>query len=257
LLTTFLFTVSVAGSQESKQGNDQRLVIEGGIFLPNATLYDDIAIRQNPMGDSWTSSDNGTVSFSSAGLMLGARWKWQNSATGWGVSIGMRTKAIYNEIAGNYAQNTDYFYLRYYSSDVDRSTKFARIKDIGEVLLILSVPIEGHYTFLHRNVFDAFITLGADIGYVFLRDMDINFRNAEMQQYESMVRKALEHKTDDFYGSTYGALGVAVGASRNLVFELCLPGFLLSKKYFELGTASYFTTVRFSLQIPIVKSQQP
>ncbi len=254
LTISLLLGWALIQGQDVSPTREHHIVLETGLVLPNANLYDDIAIRQNPLSDSWSSYNDGTVTFSSVGFMLGARWKWCNTTSGLGISLGIRTKGIFNDITGNSAKNGDYFYLRYYTDDFNKITKFARIKTIDETLFILTLPVELQYTILRREFFDAFISLGTEIGYVAIRNMEFTFRDDAMKAYEGDVRNAVHHQSNDFYGATYGSFGVVVGSSRNIMFEICAPGIYFNKKYFDLGTASFFTTLKFSLQIPILKN---
>lgn len=239
--------------QEVLPSREQDWIIETEILLPNATLYNDIAIRQNPV--SSTSYDNGTVTYSVGGLMLGTRWKWQNPARGWGLSVGIRAKALYNKITGNMGRNSDFYYLRYYTDDATGVTKFARINTINESMLLLALPLEANYTVLRTELFDAFISIGTEVGYFTMREVEISFRDNTMKPYESAVRKSIDHPVNNLYGAVYGTVGAAIGQSPRLIGEICLPGFYFSKKYFMLGTAQYFTSFRLSLQIPVFKSQ--
>ncbi|MCX7986107.1 MAG: hypothetical protein N2662_04130 [Bacteroidales bacterium] len=255
LMTFLLLSGLFVEAQDVANLWKNNFILESEMIYPRVTLYDDIAIRQNPMSDSWSSHDDGSVSLSSMGAMLGTRWKFSNTTSNFSFSFGVRFRVFFNEITGKSTRNADYYYLRYYSNnDV---TKFARTKLIDEGLWLLSIPVEMHYVFWKHEFFDVFTTLGFEGGYIMNRYLDITFRDQSMDIYKNEVTLLLKHPTNSLFGSAYGTMGIQIGNSRNIVFELCPVGLFFSSKYFYLSTSSQYSSVRFSIHLPISKTQQP
>lgn len=233
-----------------------RIVPHAGMFFPTSEIRDHFAVRQDINAFYDNDQSDGMLRAFTFGSAAGLNIEFSFPKIGIGLSTGLKYSMIQTKISGSVNNFSDFLYLRY--GDSSTETRFARIRSLNEKSSLLIVPIEVRYNLVQQKYFSLFARLGAEIGMSRLtHETSIDFHNPEMAQYEEEVIQAVEKPTDDFFSAAYVSFGAEFTKKGNTgyIFELTVPGTLLSKNNFNLVKTGLVPGFRFAVCIPLTPNK--
>ncbi len=261
LLTLGLIILPLAGlhcqepSDKTAGNHTGFLHLESGFMYPHGKIRENIAVRQNISSYYVDQSSDGHVSSETYGVFFSLRYEYFIEKLNAGISTGLRYTGFQSTISGNSSDKADFFYLRY--SMINTDTKFARVKDITETKGFISIPVELRFIPIQYKNVGLFAKAGIEFSILNpVKKTDIDFQEASMEAYQDEVLSNITVQPDNFYAAFYSSVGIAIGKKDkpHYIFEVFLPSPLLSKNNFALTEVNSFTGFKFSVQIPLKKS---
>jgi len=252
ILLVFPFTAVRPQSDDNKPSRRQSLSFEAGFLYPQGTIKESLSIRQNLSYYYVNQHSDGSISSSTSGMLLGARYEYGLPGIRSGISTGLRFIGINTEINGYASANSDFFYLRYSMEEND--TKFARVKSLTECNYLLSIPLEIRvYPLRYKNI-SLFAMAGLEYSVIcFKKAADITFREEIMNPQKDVVLENISGPVNRNFSAFYSSIGVKFGKEDklNYTIELMLPSFLLTENNFYFIDIDYLEGFRLSVQLPL------
>ena len=252
ILLAFPFTTVLPQTDNNKPSRRQSVSFEAGFIYPQGTIKESLSIRQNLSYYYVNQYSDGSISSSTSGMLLGARYEYGLPVIKSDISTGLRFVGINSEITGYASANSDFFYLRYSMEETD--TKFARVKSLTECNYILSIPLEIRvYPLRYRNI-SFFAMAGMEYSVIcFKKAADITFREEIMNPRKDVVLGNIAGPVNRNYSSFYSSIGLKFGREDklNYTIEVMLPSFLLTGNNFYFIDVDYLEGFRLSVKLPL------
>ncbi len=254
----FLFALSIISLRlysqnegESSQVWQKFVHIEMNGMLPNATMKENIPIRQNVSSYTYYNHNDAKIVAQTNGLAYAAKLELYNDQLNLGLSAGIKYCSYYTTIKGRMSENAEYFYFRYVSDQ--QESKFARLKNITEKQQYLTVPVDFRYYYLNRKRLGLFARLSGDVGFNVYHKLDVTFFNPEMNPNKPEVLSIIDQTFDKVYYSGFASLGFRYYYLNkvSLNVEINVLSTYFGGNYFILTDAGRCSALKASVQIPL------
>lgn len=236
---------------ESSQVWQKFVHIEMNGLLPNATMKENIPIRQNVSSYTYYHQNDAKIVAQTNGLTYAAKLELYNDQLNLGVSAGIKYWSYHTTIKGRMSENAEYFYFRYVSDQ--QESKFARLRNITEKQQYFTVPLDVRYYFLNRKRLGLFARLGGDVGFNVYHKLDVTFFNPEMNPNKPEVLSIIDQTFDKVYYSAFASLGFRYYYldKVSLNVEINVLSTYFGANYFILTDAERYSALKASIQIPL------
>lgn len=167
------------------------------------------------------------------------------------ISPGLRFTNLNAEIVKSDYYKEGYYFLRVNSDGI--TTNYARVKAIREETNYLGVPLEVKFTPFYFSYISFHVKLSAELAYKIYSSTDIEFKHADMENYQNEVLNDLSIGVNNVYSSVYASMGArfSLGDKMFCSLDVFLPAFYMTKNNSSLVNINNISGAQFSLDIPI------
>lgn len=171
------------------------------------------------------------------------------------IASGIRMLWIDSELNKYGSGSRNFFYLRYKS--LPNRTDFARVTNISESNIYLTVPLELSYNVFQYGNFGAHLMLGAEAGYQISNETNISFLEEEMINHQSEIINGIDVDSNVLYSSIYASIGANYNHKNKVIYKLefLLPSKILTENNSSLLNFENFSGFQFSINFLLNKEK--
>jgi len=182
---------------------------------------------------------------------VGIKTEIRSKSNKFGLSGGIRYSHMGSSFGKDsyWGNSNDYFYLLLNQNET--STEFLKINEVNQTSNHLSVPIELKFFPFGERLFRLYFKLGVEFNYLINTNMEVEFDNKAMDQYESDVLSKFS-ETDNVYTAFYGVAGWSINLQKGTILniEAVVPSLVANNYTTGLLSPSVGGGVKLSIQLP-------
>ncbi|MDD3078284.1 MAG: hypothetical protein PHH37_04150 [Paludibacter sp.] len=216
----------------------------------NSEMNDAWPIRQDVSSSFYSNGYNLSVDVENRLDFVGVKYEYYFYENKLSVLSGLKVLFFNSGLIKADQDDGGYYYLRIKTEGT--TTEYARVKSITESSTYAGIPVELKYTPFDYKYFSFYGKLCLDVAYKLATNTNINFKQAEMQEYESTVLNEINPEANSFYGTIYAAVGANLRLNKSLYINLdvFVPSFLTTTDNSGLVNVQNDSGVQISLSIP-------